>query len=104
MSTHTAIATTSLNVVESIELPTPSPDANEVLVEMNYGAMIAFDTYQVDRGFFLQSYPLVLGFSGSGIVKSVGAGVDDLKPGDRVSNLLAMSSTQSFEYMINVYR
>jgi NADPH:quinone reductase-like Zn-dependent oxidoreductase len=85
MSTHTAIATTALNVVESIQLPTPSPEPHEVLVEINYGAMIAFDTYQVDRGLFVEAYPLVLGFSGSGTVKGVGVGVSDLKPGDRVS-------------------
>ena len=82
---HTAIASTAVNTVASVQLPTPTPGVNEVLIEMNYGTVIAFDTYQVDRGYHVQEYPHVLGFSGSGKVKSIGEGVRDLKEGDRVS-------------------
>ena len=85
MSTHTAIGSTGLNNVSTLQLPTPTPDADEVLIEMNYSSLIAFDTYQVDRGFYVGEYPHVLGFSGAGKVKSVGGQVNDLKEGDRVS-------------------
>jgi NADPH:quinone reductase-like Zn-dependent oxidoreductase len=84
MPTFTAIATTALNTIEAIQLPVPSLAANEVVIEINYGSLMAFDLYQVDYGFFVQDYPNVIGIGGSGKVKRVGEGVKDLKEGDRV--------------------
>lgn len=85
--THTAIATTAINVLEAIQLPTPSPGKDQVLIKVEYAAVIPFDTYQVDVGLFVQGYPLPLGFNASGTVVEVGDGITDLTPGDRVSIL-----------------
>lgn len=86
--THTAIAATAVNVVEAVQLPTPSPGPDQVLVKVEYAAIIAFDTYQVDLGFYVQGYPLPLGSNASGTVVEVGDGITDLAPGDRVSSLI----------------
>ena len=87
MSTHTAVATTSKGVLDIIQLPTPAPGPGDVLIKVQYSALIPFDTYQLDDGYKIpdNGYPLVLGFAGAGTVKSVGEGVTDLKEGDRVS-------------------
>lgn len=84
MRSHTAIATTSKGNFGAIQVPTESPGEGEVLIKVAYAAVISFDAYVVDRAFYVQSYPWVLGFNASGIVKSVGDDVSDLKVGDRV--------------------
>lgn len=84
MATHKAIATTSKGVLEEISLPTPTPGPGEVLIQVHYVGMIPFDTYQLDRAYHVAEYPLVLGFSASGVVKAVGDGVDNLQVGDKV--------------------
>ena len=86
MSTHKGVATTAIGVLELIDLPTPSPGADEVLIGVRYAALIPFDGYQLDAGYGLQpsDYPRVFGFASSGYVKAVGDNVTDLKEGDRV--------------------
>ncbi|KAI0759307.1 chaperonin 10-like protein [Irpex lacteus] len=84
-STHRAIAITSPGTIEQITLPTPTPTGNEVLIEVEYTALIPFDTYQIDKAYFVQGYPHVLGFASAGQVKAVGNEVDDLKVGDKVA-------------------
>lgn len=84
MSTHTAIATTALNVVKAIQVPTANPKGDEVLIKVEYAAFIAFDTYQSDHGFYVQDYPQTLGINAAGTVASVGDEAGDLKAGDRV--------------------
>lgn len=88
MSTHLAIATTSKGVLEQVQLPTPTPGPGEVLIKVNYTALIPFDTYQIDRAYVVAEYPHVLGFASAGTVKAVGEGVSDLKEGDRVRKAL----------------
>ena len=84
MPNHRAIAITSPGTIDQITLPTPTPVGNEVLIEVQYTALIPFDTYQIDKNFFVQGYPTVLGFASSGRVKAVGPDVTDLKEGDKV--------------------
>lgn len=83
-STHTAIATVSKGHFDAIQVSTESPGEGEVLVKVEYASMIAFDTYVTDRGFYVNEYPLILGFSGAGTIATLGPGVQDLKVGDRV--------------------
>ncbi|KAJ8457022.1 hypothetical protein ONZ45_g18483 [Pleurotus djamor] len=85
MSTHSAVATTSVGVFEEIQVETEKPGPGELLIQHSYGAMIAFDTYQVDLGYFVETYPHILGFSASGVVADIGSGITDLKVGDRVT-------------------
>ncbi|TFK42016.1 chaperonin 10-like protein [Crucibulum laeve] len=85
MSTHTAIATTAKGQLNAIQVPTESPAEGEVLLKVEYAAMIPFDGYVTDRGYAVQEYPMVLGFGAAGTVEKVGTGVEDLKVGDRVT-------------------
>lgn len=84
MSTHTAIATTAKGAIDTIQVPTEEPGTEEILLKVEYAAMIPPDAYIADRGFLVSSYPLTLGFTAAGTVVKVGSGVKDLKAGDRV--------------------
>jgi len=88
MPTHTAVATTAKGKFEAIQVETPVPGENDVLLKVHYGALIPFDTYNSDRAFVVTSHPLVLGFNASGTIEKVGSSVTDLKVGDRVCSLL----------------
>lgn len=84
-STHTAIALTQPGIISAIEVPTLRPGPNEVLIKVEYAALIPPDAYAVDLGFFVTTFPVVLGYSVAGTVAAVGAGVGDLSVGDQVS-------------------
>lgn len=94
MTTHTAIATTSKGHFDAIQVPTETPGQGQVLLKVAYGSMIAFDTYVTDRGYAVQDYPLVLGFSAAGTIHKVGPGISDLKVGDRVRIYLFVEMQQ----------
>jgi NADPH:quinone reductase-like Zn-dependent oxidoreductase len=85
MSTHTAIATTAKGVVSTIQVPTPTPGPSDVLLRIDYATLIAMDTWMVDEGSYVQSYPTTLGFNAAGTVVKTGYNVKDLQVGDRVS-------------------
>lgn len=85
VTTHTAIAAVSKGVVNTIEVPTGEPGNEEVLIKVEYAAMIPPDAYIVDKGFIIgDSYPFIVGFGAAGTVAKVGGDIKDLKPGDRV--------------------
>ncbi|KAI0759315.1 GroES-like protein [Irpex lacteus] len=86
MSSHRAIAITSLGVLGQVDIPTPAPNSNEVVIEVRYVGLTPADVYQLDRGQLIQQYPAVIGLSGAGYVKAVGDGVTDLKAGDKVAS------------------
>ncbi|KAF4611655.1 hypothetical protein D9613_004082 [Agrocybe pediades] len=85
MTTHSAVAATSKGAFDVIQVPTPVPEGDEVLIKVEYGAMIAFDTYVTDRGYMVNEFPMTLGFSASGTIDQVGPNVHDFKKGDRVT-------------------
>lgn len=86
------IAFTKPNTAELLEVEKPTVGAGEVCVRTCYSALSA-GTERANvtgdpncgggRG-QQRPWPRVLGYSVSGIVEQVGAGIDDLKPGDRV--------------------
>lgn len=84
-STHTAIAVTQIGTISSIEVPTPRPGPNEVLVKVEYAALIPLDAYATDLGYLAPTFPVILGYTIAGTVAAVGAGVNDLVVGDQVS-------------------
>ncbi|KAJ4464104.1 chaperonin 10-like protein [Lentinula edodes] len=81
---HTAIASLSVKHFDTIQVPTPAPGEGEVLIKVAYAAMVAFDTYINDLGYYA-TYPMVFGFNASGTIAEVGPGIDDLQVGDRVT-------------------
>ncbi|KAF8955135.1 chaperonin 10-like protein [Flammula alnicola] len=85
MGTHTAIATTSKGHFDAIQVPTETPGEGEILIKVAYASVISFDVCVVDRAFYVQNYPWILGFNAAGTVESVGDHVSDLQVGDRVA-------------------
>jgi len=71
---------------EDIELPPPA--AGEVRVRHTAIALNFSDVNVRRGGFYItppSAFPLILGNEAAGAVSSVGAGVNDMKPGDRVA-------------------
>jgi NADPH:quinone reductase len=66
------------------DLPTPQPGASQVLVEVKAAGINLYDT-QLRSGLYKRDLPQTLGLEGAGIVEEVGAGVTDIKAGDRVA-------------------
>ncbi|WP_440006410.1 NAD(P)-dependent alcohol dehydrogenase [Halomicrococcus sp. SG-WS-1] len=83
--------TAALTDVEEFEIrererPTPEPD--EVLVEVRDVGICGSDVHYFEHGRigdYVVDYPLVLGHESAGVVAEVGDDVDELAPGDRVT-------------------
>ena len=71
------------DVLEAIDLPTPSPGPGQVLIRNEAIGLNFVDTY-MRSGLYPIPLPAVLGSEGAGVVEAVGPGVNRLKPGDRV--------------------
>lgn len=70
-------------VMQWVEVDVPEPQAGEVVVENKAIGINYIDTY-VRSGLYPASLPSGLGTEAAGVVKSIGAGVTAVKPGDRV--------------------
>jgi NADPH2:quinone reductase len=66
------------------DLPDPVPGPGEALVLVEAAGVNFIDVYQ-RSGFYQLPAPFTLGQEGAGVVTQVGAGVSDVKPGDRVA-------------------
>lgn len=104
-TSHPAIAVTSPGTLQQITLPTLSPAADEVLIEVEYAALVPVDVYQIDTAFFVQEYPHVIGFTSAGRVAAVGDNINDLKVGDKVSQCFeVLFSTKAHSLLIQLLR
>jgi len=65
-------------------LPTPEPGPNEALVRHEAVGLNYIDVY-FRTGLYKAALPATPGMEGAGVVVALGAGVVDLKPGDRVA-------------------
>jgi NADPH:quinone reductase-like Zn-dependent oxidoreductase len=65
-------------------VPTEEPQEDEVLIKVEYSAVIPPEVYMVDKGKLIQQYPVILGSTISGTVMKIGSNIKDLKPTDRV--------------------
>jgi len=75
-----------VNVLHMEELNKPEPKAGEALVSLHTAGLNFIDIYMrmgVSR--FEVALPFIPGREGAGIIEAVGAGVTDVKPGDRVA-------------------
>lgn len=82
-----AILPSKGSALEVVHRSTPTPAANELLIEVKSVALNPVDHYQRDYGFFIKDYPAVIGSDVAGIVISAGSDVsaDAPKPGTHVA-------------------
>ncbi len=67
------------------ELPDPVPEAGEVVIRMEAAALHIADLYHTTGRYgFVSPLPRTPGFEGVGRIASVGDGVTEFQPGDRV--------------------
>jgi NADPH2:quinone reductase len=66
------------------DFPTPAPGAHQVMVRTEAIGVNFIDVYH-RSGSYKAETPIPLGVEGAGIIESVGSGVTDLGPGDRVA-------------------
>uniref|UniRef100_A0A3B4ZUP4 Alcohol dehydrogenase 1-like n=1 Tax=Stegastes partitus TaxID=144197 RepID=A0A3B4ZUP4_9TELE len=69
-------------VIEEIEVA--PPQANEVRIKIVTTGVCHTDLYHLFEGVNKDDFPIVLGHEGAGIVESVGPGVTEFQPGDKV--------------------
>jgi len=66
------------------DVPVPAPGTGEALVKVAASGVNFIDTYH-RSGLYKFDLPVALGSEGAGTVESVGPGVEDVHPGDRVA-------------------
>jgi NADPH:quinone reductase-like Zn-dependent oxidoreductase len=68
-----------------VDKPVPTPGPGQVLVRLKAATLNYRDLLTVKGGYgSRQKFPLIPGSDGAGVVESVGPGVKDFAPGDRV--------------------
>lgn len=72
------------DVLRYEEIPTPLPAEGEALVRLRSIGVNFIDIYH-RSGQYPMSFPAIIGQEGAGVVDSVGPGVHDVTPGDRVA-------------------
>jgi NADPH2:quinone reductase len=70
-------------VLQLREHPTPSPQAGQVLVRTEAIGVNYTDVYH-RTGLYATERPIPMGVEGAGVVETVGSGVSDVEPGQRV--------------------
>ncbi len=73
------------------QIPTPSPDAGEALVEVAAAGVNFIDTYH-RSGLYPLELPFTPGVEAAGVVKRVGPGVEEILAGDRVAYALTLGA------------
>jgi NADPH2:quinone reductase len=71
-------------VLTAVDLPAPSPKANEALVNIKAAGINFIDVY-LREGRYPTPLPFISGQEAAGVVTEVGSEVTALKPGDRVA-------------------
>ena len=83
--------------LEVIERAAPQPGAGEALVRLEYAGVNFIDVY-MRSGQYARSHtyqtplPMTIGMEGGGTVAAVGAGVENVKPGERVAYCIVRGS------------
>ena len=80
--------TGDVNAMRYEEAPMPEPKAGEVRIKVEAAGLNFIDTYH-RMGWYPLPRPFILGQEAAGVVDSVGEGVTECKPGDRVAYCMA---------------
>lgn len=81
------------------DVPLPSLEKNEVLVKVEGIGVCHSDLHIINGAVAAPKYPIVIGHEGAGVVQKVGAGVKDIREGDR-AGLFYLSVCGECEYCI----
>ena len=81
-------ASSNALVIEEVELEGPGP--GEVLIEVAAAGLCHSDLSAIE-GIRPRPLPVVIGHEGAGIVREIGEGITDLKPGDHVITVFVAS-------------
>ena len=73
------------------DIPIPQPKSDEALIRVKACAVDQFDLTIRDGKFPTAKTPIILGHEIAGIVETVGAGVDSIQSGDRVTSTLYLT-------------
>jgi len=76
-------------ILEDVPIPQPGPD--DALIRVKACAVDQFDLTIRDGKFPTAKTPIILGHEIAGVVESVGANVDGIQPGDRVTSTLYLT-------------
>ena len=71
--------------LELVELPEPTPKADEVVIQVAACGICGSDVHGYDGSSGRRIPPIVMGHEAAGMVVAVGAEVSDFAPGDRVT-------------------
>lgn len=86
--------------IEIAELPKPQPGPGEILIKMEACGICHSDLF-ISAAPHLPHVPLVLGHEGVGRVEELGAGVQNLKAGDRVGIAFLHHACGNCEYCLS---
>src|SRR6202521_5974699 len=76
--------TGGVEVLTLVDIPTPKPKPNEVIVKIAAAGVNFIDVY-FREGRYPVTPPFIIGQEASGVVSEVGSEVKDFKPGERVA-------------------
>ena len=94
MKAKAAVAFEAKKPLEVVEVDVEGPRAGEVLVEIVATGVCHTDAFTLSGADPEGNFPSVLGHEGAGIVREVGDGVTDLRPGDHVIPLFTPECRQ----------
>ncbi len=80
-----ALVLTAYKQLEITDFPTPTPGADEVLLQVRACGICGSDVHGYDGGSGRRIPPIIMGHEASGVVAAVGKNVTDLSEGDRVT-------------------
>ena len=104
MSHKAAVVPEAKARITVIELETPKPKANQILIKNRAIATNPVDWKVQEHDFFVKSYPVVLGSDIGGTVEAVGEGVTHFQKGDRVTAFASsLSSGENSEGAFQEY-
>ena len=81
--------------LELVEVPVPQPGPGQALVRIAASGVNFIDIY-FRTGLYKSDLPITLGSEGAGTVESLGEGVTEVAPGDRVAYVMARGSYAEF--------
>jgi len=73
------------------DVPIPQPGSDDALIRVKACAVDQFDLTIRDGKFPTAKTPIILGHEIAGVIESVGANVDNVQPGDRVTSTLYLT-------------